>query len=123
MAINQSGSREQFIRSLVQGSRFTSEDAVIDEALNLLKQKEQHRHPVSPSMGSIGAMREDAEFLDQVVESAMTAPPAALEASCRRVKLYSTSTRKSSRPSILPSFRMPPLTGKPTACLQSPSSR
>jgi antitoxin ParD1/3/4 len=40
MIIHLSGDRERFVRSLVQGGRYASEDEVIDEALRLLE--EQH---------------------------------------------------------------------------------
>jgi putative addiction module CopG family antidote len=39
MMIQLSASREQFVRSLVQGGRFASEAEVIDEALHVLEQK------------------------------------------------------------------------------------
>jgi antitoxin ParD1/3/4 len=40
MIIHLSGEREQLVRSFVQGGRFASEDEVIDEALRLLRQRE-----------------------------------------------------------------------------------
>jgi antitoxin ParD1/3/4 len=40
MTIHLSGEREQLVRSFVQGGRFASEDEVIDEALRLLRQRE-----------------------------------------------------------------------------------
>ena len=39
MTINLSENREQYVRSLVQGGRFASEDAVIEEALRLLEEQ------------------------------------------------------------------------------------
>ncbi len=40
MTIHLSGDREQIVRSLMQGGRFASEDEVIDEALRLLRQRQ-----------------------------------------------------------------------------------
>ena len=40
MTIQLSGEREQFVRSLVQGGQFNSEDEVIDEALRLLQERD-----------------------------------------------------------------------------------
>ena len=62
---------EQFVRSQVQSGRYASEGAVLDEALSLLSQREQHRQTPAPGMGLIGALRDDAELLDQAVEHAM----------------------------------------------------
>ena len=41
MTIQLSGDRERIVRSLMQGGRFASEDEVIDEALQLLRQREE----------------------------------------------------------------------------------
>ncbi|AGA27527.1 type II toxin-antitoxin system ParD family antitoxin [Singulisphaera acidiphila] len=41
MTINLSVEREQFIRSLVQGGRYASENEVIEEALRLLELRDQ----------------------------------------------------------------------------------
>jgi antitoxin ParD1/3/4 len=41
MTIHLSGEREQFIRSLVQGGRYASENEVIEEALRLLEQRDR----------------------------------------------------------------------------------
>jgi antitoxin ParD1/3/4 len=40
MTIQLSGEREQFVRSLVQGGQFNSEDEVIDAALRLLQERD-----------------------------------------------------------------------------------
>ena len=40
MTIHLSSDREQYVRSLVEGGRFPSEDAVIAEALRLLQERE-----------------------------------------------------------------------------------
>jgi antitoxin ParD1/3/4 len=40
MTIHLSGARELLVRSLMQGGRFASEDDVIDEALQLLRKRE-----------------------------------------------------------------------------------
>jgi antitoxin ParD1/3/4 len=41
MTIHLSGDREQFVRSLVQGGRYSSEDDVIEEALRLLEERDE----------------------------------------------------------------------------------
>ncbi len=41
MTIHSSGDREQIVRSIMQGGRYASEDEVIDEALRLLRQREE----------------------------------------------------------------------------------
>jgi antitoxin ParD1/3/4 len=41
MVIHLSKEREQMVRSLMQDGRFTSEDAVIGEALRLLEEREE----------------------------------------------------------------------------------
>ena len=41
MTIHLSGDCEQIVRSLMQGGRFGSEDEVIDEALRLLRQRQE----------------------------------------------------------------------------------
>jgi antitoxin ParD1/3/4 len=40
MTIHLSGEQERFVRSLLQGGRYASEDEVIDEALRLLQERE-----------------------------------------------------------------------------------
>jgi antitoxin ParD1/3/4 len=40
MTIHLSGDRERLVRSLIEAGRFASEDEVIDEALRLLRQRE-----------------------------------------------------------------------------------
>jgi putative addiction module CopG family antidote len=71
MNVHVSESWEPFIRSQVQSGRYRSEGEVLDEALSLLKQREQHRQTPALGMGLIGALRDDAELLDQAVEHAM----------------------------------------------------
>jgi Arc/MetJ-type ribon-helix-helix transcriptional regulator len=41
MTIHLSGDREEFVRSLVQGAEFASEDAVVDEALRLFQELDE----------------------------------------------------------------------------------
>jgi len=41
MTIHLSGDREQFVRSLVQGGEFASEEAVVDEALRLFQELDE----------------------------------------------------------------------------------
>ena len=42
MSIQLTGEREQIIRSFIQDGRFSSEDEVIDEALRLLQERDEH---------------------------------------------------------------------------------
>ena len=41
MMIHLSAENEQYVRSLVQGGQFTSEDEVIDEALRLFQERDE----------------------------------------------------------------------------------
>ena len=41
MTIQLSDDRQQFLHSLLQGGRYTSEDEVIDEALRLLEERDE----------------------------------------------------------------------------------
>ena len=41
MTIHLSGDRERIVRSLMEGGRFASEDEVIDQALRLLRQRQE----------------------------------------------------------------------------------
>ena len=59
---------ERFVHDQVKAGRFPSEDEVVREALERLRRQSP---PITPGMGSIGAMRDDAEWLDQAVEHAM----------------------------------------------------
>lgn len=43
MTIHLSGERERYVRSLMQGGRYASEEQVIDEALRLLEQRDAKR--------------------------------------------------------------------------------
>lgn len=67
---------ERFIEAVVKNGRFVSfDDAMAEAARLLLRQEGQQPQPARPAsdagLGSIGAMREDAELLDQAVEHAM----------------------------------------------------
>ncbi|MGP0066286.1 MAG: type II toxin-antitoxin system ParD family antitoxin [Isosphaeraceae bacterium] len=68
MTIHLSEELEQFVNEQVRAGRFPSEDEVVREAL---EQFRRQTPPVQPGMGSIGAMRDDAEWLDKAVEHAM----------------------------------------------------
>ena len=59
---------ERFVHDQVQAGRYRSEDDVIRDAVERLRKQVP---PISPGLGSIRAMRDDAELLDQVVEHAM----------------------------------------------------
>jgi putative addiction module CopG family antidote len=59
---------ERFVQNQVRAGRYRCEDDVIRDALEQLR----GRSPaVKPGPGSIGAMRDDAELLDQAVEHVM----------------------------------------------------
>jgi Arc/MetJ-type ribon-helix-helix transcriptional regulator len=67
---------ERSIEAVVTSGRFASVDAAMAEAARLLlKQEAQQPQPAKPAgdtgLGSIGAMRDDADLLDQAVEHAM----------------------------------------------------
>jgi|SRR5271157_4753195 len=56
---------ERFVHDQVVAGRYPSEDAVVRDALEQLR-----RHSPTPTTGtgSIGAMRDDADLLDQVTQ-------------------------------------------------------
>ncbi len=68
MTIHLSKDLEQFVHDAVRAGRYATEDDVVNDALERLRR--QAPLP-TPGMGSIGAMRDDAELLDQAVEYAM----------------------------------------------------
>jgi putative addiction module CopG family antidote len=59
---------ERFVHDQVHAGRYSTETDVIADALEYLR---QHTQPVATSQGLIGALRDDAELLDQAVEHAM----------------------------------------------------
>ncbi len=67
---------ESSVRAAVGSGRFASVDEAMTEAVRLLL-RELDRMPqratdaADPGLGSIGAMRDDADLLDQAVEHAM----------------------------------------------------
>lgn len=68
MTIRLSKEAERFVHDSVDTGRYATEDDVINDALERLSQQT----PVpAPGMGSIGALRDDAELLDQAVAHAM----------------------------------------------------
>ncbi len=68
MTIHLSKELEQFVHDAIVAGRYATEDDVFDDALERLRR--QTPLP-TPGMGSIGAMRDDAELLDQAVGHAM----------------------------------------------------
>lgn len=75
MTIHVSKDVERAINAAVQNGRFASPDEMIDR----LVREYAHRHPVPPSpvssgampnLGSIGALRDSAEELDEIVAEA-----------------------------------------------------
>jgi putative addiction module CopG family antidote len=59
---------ERFVHDQVQAGRYSTVDEVISDALEQLR---RHAQPIVNSQGLIGALREDAEWLDRAVEHAM----------------------------------------------------
>ena len=59
---------ERFVHDQVIAGRYASEDAVIRDALEQLC---SHTPKPSPGLGSIGAMRDDADLLEQVTQDIM----------------------------------------------------
>ncbi len=59
---------ERFVHDQVHAGRYATEDEVISDALEQLR---KHAQPIANSQGLIGALRDDAELLDQAVEHAM----------------------------------------------------
>jgi len=68
MTIHLSKELEQFVHDAILTGRYATEDDVFNDALERLRR--QTPFP-TPGMGSIGAMRDDAELLDQAVAHAM----------------------------------------------------
>jgi Arc/MetJ-type ribon-helix-helix transcriptional regulator len=68
MTIDLPADLEQVIHEQVQAGRYPSGQAVVLAALEQLRGRTPRP---SPGTGSIGALREDAELLDQAVEHAM----------------------------------------------------
>ncbi len=65
---------ERSIEAVVNRGRFASIDDAMAEAARLLLRQESQQPAKSagdPGLGSIGAMRDDADLLDQAVEHAM----------------------------------------------------
>jgi putative addiction module CopG family antidote len=59
---------ERFVHDQVQAGRYPTEDEVIRDALEQLR---QHAQPNGNAQGSLGAMQDAADELDEVVEHAM----------------------------------------------------
>jgi putative addiction module CopG family antidote len=68
MTIDLPADLERFIRDEVQAGRYPSEQEVVRADLEQLRGRTPRP---SPGPGSIGALREDADLLDQAVEHAM----------------------------------------------------
>ncbi len=62
---------ENSIRAEVLSGQFASEDDMIAAAVRDYLQRKGQRTPPNPGMGSIGAMRDDAELLEQVTQAIM----------------------------------------------------
>jgi putative addiction module CopG family antidote len=59
---------ERFVREQVQAGRYPNEHEMIRDALEQLRQRAQ---PIANPEGSLGAMSDAADELDEVVERAM----------------------------------------------------
>ena len=68
MTIHLPADLEQFVRDQVQAGRYSNETEVIRDALERLR---QHARPIGGGQGSLGAMQDAADELDEVVEHAM----------------------------------------------------
>jgi Arc/MetJ-type ribon-helix-helix transcriptional regulator len=68
MTIHLSKELEQFVHDAIRAGRYATEDDVFNDALERLRK--QTPLP-TPGMGSIGAMHDDAELLDQVSQAIM----------------------------------------------------
>ena len=68
MTITLPSDLERFVKDQAHAGRYLREDDVVSDALERLR-----RQPGTVGGGSLGAMRDDAESLDQIVEEAMLA--------------------------------------------------
>jgi putative addiction module CopG family antidote len=59
---------ERFVHDQVHAGRYSTEDEVVSDALEKLR---QHAKPAAHSQGSLGAMSDAADELDEVVDHAM----------------------------------------------------
>ena len=59
---------ERFVHDQVLAGRYRSEDDVVRDALEQLR---RHAPSNTPGLGSIGAMHDDADLLDQVTQDIM----------------------------------------------------
>lgn len=80
MTIHVSKDAEHAINVAVQSGQFASAGEMVDRLVREYAQRTGQPSPSSPAsqpgepnLGSIGAMREDADFLDQIVADAMKA--------------------------------------------------
>jgi putative addiction module CopG family antidote len=68
MTIHLPAELERFVQDQVRAGRYPSEDAVIRDALERLR---GHSPAPTAGTGSIGAMRDDADLLEQVTRDIM----------------------------------------------------
>lgn len=76
MIIHLPDAMERSIEAAVRSGRFASVDEAMTKAAHLLLQELRHEVKPTPSgnspdLGLIGALRDDADLLDQAVEHAM----------------------------------------------------
>jgi len=68
MTIHLPAELERFVHDQVVAGRYPTEDDVIRDALEQLR---GHTSLPQPGLGSIGAMRDDADLLDRVTQDIM----------------------------------------------------
>jgi putative addiction module CopG family antidote len=80
MTIKLSEEREQFIRSLVAGGRFSSESEVVDEALSLLEQRYRASGPAGRAAADVAPDRtgQQSENLKLLLQKLDAMPPSAV---------------------------------------------
>ena len=67
MTIHLPAELERFVHDQVVAGRYSSEDEVVRAALEQFRMQV----PLPPGPGSIGAMRDDADLLDQITQDIM----------------------------------------------------
>lgn len=71
MNVDVSENRVPFIRSQVLSGKYSPEGEVLEKALSSLERSDAIHATSATGIGLIGALREDAELLDQALDHAM----------------------------------------------------
>lgn len=61
----------EFVRDAVRSGRYASEEDVVRDALQLLRDQIPAAPPKGPGVDLIGAMREDADLLEEITRDIM----------------------------------------------------